>query len=65
MTINIKSVKYIGTIESNNDAIISFYWILCDINLRGLNVVNKRKAFKNCNEEVVFPDELTYLANKL
>ena len=39
--------------ESNKDMIINLSWILCDMNLRGLNVLKSLRTFKNCKDELV------------
>ena len=49
-----ESEIHIGIIESNNEVIINFNCILCDINLKGLKVLNNLRTFKNCKEELLW-----------
>ena len=58
-----QSAVTIGNIDSNKEVIINFNCKLCDMNLRGLKVLNSLKTFKNLREEELLPSPI-YLVNK-
>ena len=57
-----RAVK-IGNIDSNKDVIINFNCKLCDMNLKGLKVLNNLKTFKNLREDELLPSPI-YFVNK-
>ena len=58
-----QSAVIIGNIDSNKEVSKSFNCKLCDINLKGLKVLNNLNTFKNFNEDELAPSP-RYLVNK-
>ena len=58
-----QSAVTIGNIDSNKEVIINFSCILCEMNLKGRNVLKSLNTFRNLREEELLPSPM-YLVNK-